>query len=98
MTWMSPKPRRGVIATFLAASVTAALLFAAPAPVRATGHTPVVAVVSSGILPTHEAFAEAPLVGWWDFTETHGVHDPAPGDTWDTVVATPYDDAGDGTA
>ena len=67
---------------------------------------PVVAVIDTGIRPTHQEFdyrgpasTADQFVGWWDFTSE--VKDtivlPQPGQAWDTAVADPYDRHGHGT-
>jgi hypothetical protein len=74
----------------------------APPAVKA----PVVAVIDSGVRPTHREFdyrgptsTSDQFVGWWDFTsEVKGsIVLPAPGQVWDTQVKTPYDRNGHGT-
>ena len=65
------------------------------------GNEIVVAVIDTGIHPTHQEFVYTSptnttdqFVGWWDFT----THDPGAGQAWDTLNPTPFDDNGHGTA
>ncbi|MCU1593967.1 MAG: aprX2 [Frankiales bacterium] len=68
---------------------------------------PVVAVIDTGVRATHREFdyrgkasTTDQFVAWWDFTgEAKGGKTvlPAPGQTWDTQVADPYDKNGHGT-
>jgi len=67
---------------------------------------PVVAVLDSGANAAHQEFDyQGPssttdqFVGWWDFTadKKGSLQLPAPGQTWDTSVADPYDDFGHGS-
>lgn len=55
----------------------------------------VIAIIDTGILPTHVAFAPGQVVAWYDFSN----HTPRSNQTsWDPLVATPYDNDGHGTA
>ena len=67
---------------------------------------PVIAVVDTGVRPTHQEFdyrgktsATDQFVGWWDFTNEKKSTAVLPkvGQTWDTQVADPYDGYGHGT-
>jgi hypothetical protein len=67
---------------------------------------PVVAVIDSGVRPTHREFdyrgptsTVDQFVGWWDFTsEVKGkIVLPNVGQSWDSQVKTPYDRNGHGT-
>ena len=67
---------------------------------------PVIAVIDTGVRPTHQEFdyrgmpsTTDQFVGWWDFsTEKKGKHVwPTQGQGWDTSVRDPYDNVGHGT-
>lgn len=91
----------------------AALLLAAALTVTIAPHAnaaavklPVVALIDSGVRPTHHEFdyrgkasRADQFVAWWDFTSTRKghYHLPQPGQTWDTDIADPYDGCGHGT-
>lgn len=79
----------------------AAVAAIALAPVPASAQVPeppkaddlVIAVVDTGITPTHEAFRPGQVVAWWDFTNTNASPD---GRHWDERKA-PFDGNGHGT-
>ena len=88
------------------ALVTAAGGLTCVAGATTPSDAPVIAVVDSGVRPTHQEFdyqgassTTDQFVGWWDFTgERKGsVVLPAAGQSWDTAVADPYDTNGHGT-
>lgn len=73
---------------------------------KAVRLSPIIAILDTGILPTHYEFnyrgrhsSTDQLVGWWDFTtDTKGrIVNPKPGQVWDNLVPEPYDDSGHGT-
>ena len=76
-----------------------------PAGATTSPEAPVVAVIDSGVNPFHQEFAyggaasPGQFAAWWDFTadKKSSIVLPAPGQTWDTAVADPYDDFGHGT-
>ena len=65
----------------------------------------VVAVLDTGVRPTHQEFSYGgptnttdQFVGWWDFTADKApLHLPGVGTTWDPIVTVPYDNQGHGT-
>lgn len=69
------------------------------------GNDVVVAMIDTGVRATHNEFnyggptsTTDQFVGWWDFSNDAGLHEPAIGQTWDTVIADPFDPHGHGTA
>jgi hypothetical protein len=96
-----------------AACLLAGLVLAAPqataavrAPAAPAVRQPVIAVIDTGIRPTHQEFdyrgpasTTDQIVAWWDFTSEvkPRIQLPAPGQTWDPSVRTPYDRNGHGT-
>lgn len=69
------------------------------APASAVVPPLVVAVLDTGIDPSHPEFAPGQVVAWWDFTadKGQGIALPGPGDVMDPRFA-PYDWHGHGTA
>ncbi len=92
------------------AVLTALLTIAGLAPIATAGTRqpalPIVAVIDSGLRPTHVEFdyrgprsAADQIVAWWDFTATKGAaRSPRTGQVWDDRTPSPYDDNGHGTA
>jgi serine protease AprX len=80
-------------------------VFASAAPARPGPNPVTVAVIDTGIDPSHPEFdyrgatnRDDQLVGWWDFSADAENHEPAQGQTWDPMVPIPYDTHGHGTA
>jgi subtilisin family serine protease len=90
------RPTRRTAAALAAATALPLTLVAAPAARAATPVT--IAVIDTGVDPGHQEFGTGQITAWWDFTsERAAAHLPAPGQTWDPVVTTPYDPNGHGT-
>jgi len=92
-----------VLAALLAAPHAGA---AVQSPAAPTARPPVVAVLDSGLLASHQEFdyrgprsTRDQIAAWWDFTaEVKGaIVLPRAGQAWDTVVRDPYDREGHGT-
>jgi hypothetical protein len=92
-------------APLIALAVVMSVLAPAGASNVFAGDEIIVAVLDTGIHPSHQEFdyrgpssTDDQIVAWWDFTDTHGpARNPNPGQVWDTRVSEPYDDHGHGT-
>jgi hypothetical protein len=98
--------RRTALLTACALALVAAPHAAAAKPAPRPVKAPVVAVIDSGVRPTHREFdyrgrasTADQFVAWWDFTSEvkNKVVHPAVGQAWDTQVRDPYDRNGHGT-
>ena len=77
-----------VLALSLLALVPPTIAISDPEPV-------VIAIIDTGIRPTHHAFAPGQIVAWYDFSNKEPRSNQTP---WDPLVPTPYDLLGHGTA
>lgn len=66
-----------------------------PSAHSATSPEVVVAILDTGIRPSHETFGATQTIAWYDFGRSGGADEPTT--LWDSRIA-PYDDHGHGTA
>lgn len=80
--------KAGLLAVALILSVLS-LPMATPSP-----DPVVIAIIDTGIRPTHEAFQNGQIVAWYDFSNDSPRSNAT---TWDPLVSVPYDPVGHGT-